>query len=555
LTEANLDKHDEAIEHLELFLASNPKSEILIKKATQYIGKFKFAATATSNPVPFKPKSVSDNINSANAEYLPALTADGETMIFTRRVRGQEDFYVSSKKDGKWNLGIPLLDINDPVNNEGAQSISADGKFLVFTACNRRDGYGSCDLYYSEIRNGKWTPPANIGAPINTRGWESQPTISGNGNILMYASNRQGGKGGYDIWMSKRKPNGSWGKPENLGANINTAAQEQTPFLHPDMQTLYFMSDGHPGMGGTDMFFARKQKDGTWGKPENLGYPINTEGHEGALIVSLDGKTAYFATDRKYDAFTGESILKNTATGKETDIYYFDLYEAARPQAITYVKATVSDAETNKKLIANVEIVDLAMQKTFTTSITDMDGEFLICMPVGANYALNVNKEKYLFHSENFALNQSATLEKPYVMNIALQPIKEVATTSPSKPTTSSEVPPKSKPIILKNVFFETGSAELQNVSVTELNRLKTLLVENENLKIQINGHTDNVGTEDANKSLSTNRAKSVYDWLIQNGINSNRLQYEGFGESVPIDTNDTNEGKQNNRRTEFVVL
>jgi len=561
VSESKQNKFQEAIGHFEQYINSNPKSEKLKAKAEKYIDKVKFASQALKNPVPFEPKSVGNNINSPNAEYLPALTADGETMIYTKRIRGQEDFYISVKKDGEWKLGIPMLDINDPKNNEGAQSISADGRFLVFTACGRRDGYGSCDLYYSEVRDGRWTKPANIGNTINTRGWESQPSISGNGNALFFASNREGGKGDKDIWVSYRQANGKWGKPENLGDNVNTSGMDETPFIHPDMQTLYFMSNGHPGMGSTDIFFSRKDVNGKWGKPQNMGYPINTEAHEGALIVSLDGKTAYFATDRKYDADEGVSVAENAAKGKETDIYYFDLYEEARPKPVTYVKATVSDAETGKKLVANVELIELGSQKSYATSITDKDGEFLICLPMNQNYALNVNKQKYLFHSENFALETAKNATKPYLLDIKLQPIPDaVLADTPTKPATNTTtintpVPPKAKPIILKNVFFETGSAALQSTSVAELTRLKELLEEHTNMRIQINGHTDNVGADSNNMTLSDQRARAVYDWLVQKGIAASRLQSKGFGETQPIDANDTEDGRQRNRRTEFVVL
>lgn len=548
-TEARLEKYQEAIEHFEIFLTKPSKSQKLRDKANNYIAQYKFIAIAKQNPVPFQPKNLGNNINTNAFEYLPSLTADSETLIYTKRIYGQEDFYISEWENGAWGLGTPMIEINDPMKNEGAQSISADGRFLAFTACDRRDGYGGCDIYYSEVRDGRWTRPANIKTPINSKAWESQPSIAADGQTLYFASTRAGGKGKEDIWMSERDQYGKWQTPKNLGANINTPAQEQAPFIHPDGQTLYFMSKGHPGMGGTDLFYARKQADGTWGEAINLGYPINTEANEGALIISLDGKTAYFASDRDYD---NASDILQAEKKKETDLYSFELYEAARPQAVTYVKATVSDGITGKKLVADVEFLDLQKQALHTKSITDNSGEFLVCLPIGKNYSLNVAKKGYLFHSENFALDQNASLAKPFLLDIKLYPIPIESNTTIN---TSQPLVSKNKAIILKNIFFETASAQLRSESLAELNKLKNLLEENPNLNIQINGHTDDVGSEESNRVLSDNRAKAVYTWLIDHNIAASRLKYKGYGEAQPIDSNDTEMGRQNNRRTEFIAL
>ena len=549
LAEMRSRKFDEAIEHFQQYIDSKPRNESLPKRAKKHIKASEFMAVAYAKPVPFQPVSLGDNINTEFPEYLPSLTADGEYLVYTARIGGQEDFFISKNKDGIWQKGKPLNEINTDLN-EGAQSISADGRLLVFTACNRKDGYGSCDLYYSEIRDGRWTPPSNIGAPINTRSWESQPSISSDGKALFFTSNRKGGKGGKDIWVSYRKADGKWGTPKNLGDPINSAEDDQSPFIHADNQTLYFMSNGHPGMGSHDLFFARKKDEQSWFTPKNLGYPINTEASEGAFVLSLDGKTAYFASDRNYEV-EGESVFDSGSKGGHTDLYSFELYEEARPQPVTYVKAKVFDAETNKSISANINFVDLNSGEKYVSSITDLDGEFLVCLPIGKNYALNVSKEKYLFHSENFALAEDKSIEDPFLLKIGLQPIKE---TRPVESSTS-EVVTTSPPIVLRNVLFETGSAELKTESFYELNYLRDLLISNPILVIQINGHTDNVGSVETNLTLSNNRAKAVFDYLIQNGIQAARLSYKGFGESKPIESNDTTWGRQSNRRTEFVMI
>lgn len=534
LVEFDMKKFDEAAAHLDFYLKNAPKISAGRKTNAEHLIKnAKFSAKAFAHPVPFELKNLGPNINTAKHEYLPTLTADGETLIYcgetsSERYASQQDFFSSKLVDGKWQKGVPIDNLNT-ADNEGSQAISADGKLIVFTACDRQGGYGGCDLYYSETVNGKATPPKNMGPLINTKLLETQPSLSPDGRTLYFIRADSGWKGGSDIWKSLRQNDGKWGQPVKLDSIINSAEQEQSPFMHPDGKTLYFTSKGHVGMGGFDVFYARMKPDGTWGEPENLGYPINTAADEGAVFVSLDGRTAYI------------SSTKEGGYGK-SDIYSFDLYEAARPNPVTYVKATVVDAASQKPIAAKLEIVELETGKTFASAMTEADGEFLITLPAGGNYALNVSKEKYLFYSENFALDQPGTLDKPYKLNIALQPI-------------GGSEGGASKPIVLKNVFFETGSAALRKESLVELARLKTLLDENPTLKIQINGHTDNVGADADNLKLSNNRAKAVYDYLTQNGIDASRLKFKGFGETAPAASNDTEEGRKLNRRTEYELI
>jgi outer membrane protein OmpA-like peptidoglycan-associated protein/Tol biopolymer transport system component len=531
------DDFDAAAEDLEKFLATKPRNVALRERAEGHYANARFAAQAVKHPVPFEPRNLGPNINTPGSEYLPSLTADEQFLIFTRVVEGQEDFYISEKVNGQWQPAQPLDDINTPLN-EGAQSISADGKKLVFTACNRRDGLGSCDLYFSEWRDGRWTPPANMGAPVNTSAWESQPSLSADGHTLYFASNRPGGLGGNDIWVTRRQADGKWSVPRNLGAPLNTKEHDEAPFIHPDGRTLYFMSKGHPGMGGYDLYYSRYDAEGEWTEPVNLGYPINTKANEGALVVSLDGRTAYFASDR-----LGDNL--SAAARRSTDIYAFHLHQAARPSPVTYVKAIVRDAESGDNLRAQVEFFDLAKSQSHTLASTGADGAFLVVLPLGADYALNVSKERYLFHSENFALSGQNTLTDPFVLEIALRPL----------PQTAPREAEEEKPVVLRNVFFATGSAILRPESRLELDRLKQLLLDNPTLRIQINGHTDNVGAEQDNQILSENRAKAVYEYLLGAGIADERLRYKGYGKNRPIDSNDTEEGRQRNRRTEFVVI
>ncbi len=529
--EWQLDKFQECALHLDSYLKSNPGNARNKSKAEKLIVNARFAAEAVKKPVPFQPRNTGPGINTKADEYFPSLTADGGTLIFTRNEFNDENFYSSTRKDTAWQAAQPLEGVNTP-DNEGAQSISPDGSWLVFTACNRRDdgSQGSCDLYWSQLKNNNWTKPVPFSAAINSSDWDSQPTISADSKTIIFSSRRPGGKGKEDIWMTARQAGGKWSKPQNLGPGINTGGVEQTPFLHPDGQTMYFASDSLPGMGGLDLYVVRRTSDSTWGIPRNLGYPINTKANEVALTVSLDGRTAYYATNRS----GGIGGL---------DIYSFELPDYARPQPVTYVRAHVNDAVTAQPLVAKIEFTDLGTGRSFLSATTKADGSFLVCLPAGKSYGLNVNKEKYLFHSENFNLTGTATVEKPFLLEIDLQPI-----------TLDSTGRVAGKPIILRNVFFETGSAALRSESTAELDRLLDLLVSNASLRIQINGHTDNVGTDASNLQLSEARAKAVYDYLCTKGLPASRLKYKGYGEVQPLESNDTAEGRTSNRRTEFIV-
>lgn len=537
IIEWNQDKYEEAAQHFQSFLNIEKDNEILLKKAVLLFNNALFLAQAYKNPVPFKPERMEDAINTDMPEYLPSITADNREFYFTRVVDGQEDFYYSKFENDEWQEAKPVSEINS-LQNEGAQTITADGKMMVFTACNRPDGYGSCDLYISYKRRGRWSNPVNLGSPINTGSWESQPSLSANGDALYFSSMRNGGYGGRDLWVSYKQENGHWGVPLNAGQLVNTAYDEEAPFIHPDNQTLYFMSDGHPGIGGKDLYLSRKNSDGIFGEPSNLGYPINTKAHEGALFVNLEGNTAFFATDRQLD-MVGENREKQRPN---TDIYQFQLHDDARPLPVTYVRADVRDKKTGRPLEALVSIYNLKEDKPLVQAMTDEDGQFLFCLPANSDYALHIIKEGYLFYSDHFALSEGKNnLHKPFLLEALLQAI--------------SDNPEIGKPVRLDNVFFEFGSAVLRAESEKELVELKKLLEVNTNLRIRINGHTDNVGDAESNQQLSEKRAKAVYDFLVDAGIPTERLDYMGFGEKNPIADNDTEAGRQLNRRTEFEVL
>lgn len=525
--------YKKALDHFNIYLEQKTISAKNRDIAVKNVRNCRFAIEAVKNPVPFSPESVGDGINTTDDEYWPSITADGQTMIFTRQPRpvengrlnrvGLEDFYISHLSGNTWqtavNAGSPL----NSTDNEGAQSLSSDGTYMFFTGCNRPGGLGSCDIFFSAFNRGKWTYPVDIGSPVNTSYWESQPSVSADDQMLFFSSNRPGGVGGKDIWFTRLNSNKKWNRPRNLGNKINTSDDEMSPFIHFDGKTLYFSSDGRPGMGGFDIYFSRMQEDSTWSEPVNLGYPINTYNDEMGLVIESSGQKAYF------------SSIRDTRSGK--NIYSFKLYEAIRPDPVAYLKGRVSDKETGQSLVAEYELINLSKQRTVLHNTTDESGNFLVCLPSGFNYGLNVSKKGYLFYSENFMFEGQHTVLEPFLKKIRLSPLKVGETMS------------------LANIFYEVDSWTLRKESLAELNKLCDLLKENKEIKVEIGGYTDATGTDEHNQVLSEKRAMSVVNYLIENGIPSDRLKYKGYGNASPVGDNVTQEGRKLNRRTEVRII
>ncbi len=548
------EKFDKALWAFETYLDKGKLAQGQRAAIRQKIEQVEFARNAIANPVTFDPNSLGDSINSEYDEYWPSLTADESTLVITRlipkelrrdmpsgdgmtdaerrhlramnkRMNQQEDFYISHRLDSAWsqaeNAGAPL---NTPENNEGAQCITVDGQWLYFTACGREDGEGSCDIYRAKNLGDKWGEIENLGKPLNSGTWDAHPSISPDGKTLYFSSAREGGKGRKDLWMAKMKADGTFGKPVNLGDSINTRGEEMAPYIHPDNKTLYFTSSGWLGMGGLDLFKSEKKSENSWATPENLGYPINTVNDEMGLIVNAKGNKAYYSTDR------------DVVHGK--DIYSFELYQEARPQPVSYMKGRVFDKDTRKPLAARFELIDLATEDTIMTASSKAEnGQFVVCIPTDRNYALNVDRKNYLFYSDNFQLKGVHEATQPFIKDIPLQKIR------------------KGERIILRNIFFETDSYQLKDESSVELQKVLAFLQNNASLKVEISGHTDNVGTDEYNQQLSENRALSVYNYLVNKGVSENRLTYKGYGESDPMAENDTEAGRAQNRRTEMKIL
>ena len=551
MAEMKLGKYDEAVEHLDRYLADGQLRDDRRAAAERFRADAAFRATALDASATITLERLPPTVNTpGSSEYLPALTADGRQLVFTRRVDNrQEDFFRSERIDGVWQEATPLTGVNTPAN-EGAQTLSADGRLLVFTACDRRDGVGGCDLYYAQLRDTGWSEPRNLGGPVNTKAWESQPSLSANGNLLFFASRRAGGHGKADLYASGRTPSGGWTEPINLGPTVNTAADEMAPFFHADGETLYFMSDGHPGMGGFDLYLTRVGEDKLWQPPQNLGLPINTPDNEGALAVALDGRTAYYATDA--DALDTARVSIGGAAGRGTDLFTFQLPEPVRAGVVTYLRARVIDAVTRAPIPASALISDAVTDAPFVRRRAGAtDGTFLAVLPAGKTYALSVEEPGYLFYSDRFELATASDITEPYELLIPLQPLPTDASTTAS----ADASPPEAPPVVLRNVLFETGSAALLPSSTPELTKLTALLRDNPTLRIRLQGHTDDVGEEADNLALSQRRADAVRDYLIERGIAPDRLAASGFGESRPLRQGQDPESRRLNRRTEFVVV
>ncbi|WP_168136435.1 OmpA family protein [Draconibacterium orientale] len=495
------------------------------------IASCRFAINSIANPVAFEPTNLGDEINTPNDEYWPTPSLDGKHLVFTRLMkdggRPQEDFFMAGIDSFNWDNAIPISEVNTS-DNEGAQTLSADAKILFFTACNREDGLGSCDIYFSRLVEGKWTEPRNAGAPLNSSSWEGQPSLSSDNRYLYFSSNRPGGKGQKDIWRiafngfaESGEP--QWGKPENMDA-LNTSGDEISPFIHANNHNFYFASDTHVGMGGLDLFTAEINENGKVENLKNMGYPINTYQDDMGLTISSIGDVAYFSSARE-----SENGL---------DIFSFNLDRGLQPRPVTYIRAKVTNKVTTAPIMADIELVNLnSSVEEPRIEKADENGQIMLALPVGRNYAFNVSEDGFMFYSQSMRLADENSLTDPFILNIDLEPIEVGAEMD------------------LHNIYYETDSFAILSESEPELQKLVSFLKNNSGLKVEIQGHTDSSGNPESNLELSKLRAKSVVDYLVENGIPGSRLQSQGYGDTKAVATNETVEGRRLNRRTTIKVI
>lgn len=513
----------QAKDYLSFSIKNVPQNSPVMKQLTRQKEQCNFGEAAKKNPLTIIAKEMSPVINFKENQYFPVLTADNETLIFTAFSKGgDENLYASQLIKGNWSAPKSISDKINTSSNEGTCSISADGRTLVFTSCDGKNSLGSCDLYISKKVGEDWSVPENLGSGVNTSFWEAQPSLSNDGRVLYFSSDRQGGYGRKDLWVSELLDNKTWSKAINMGDVINSTNDEISPFIHANGHTLFFASDGHLGMGGLDLFMT-ESNIGVYSKPENLGFPINTHEDQVALFISADGSKGYYSSDVKPDIKIFQIDIPTKLSNK---------FKRA-----SFVKGIVQDASNNKSISADIELIDLktneVIEKTFSDAIT---GQYTAVLPNGSQYGLFINKKEYFFKSLTFNFSEKTEADGKTI-NILLNPIKKDVKT------------------VLNNIFFDTGKAELRPESFIELDKLQLLFVQNPSLQVEISGHTDDIGKDIENQILSEKRALSVANYLITKGINNQNIKVKGYGKTKPIMPNISEEKRQINRRIEISIL
>jgi outer membrane protein OmpA-like peptidoglycan-associated protein len=506
------------------------------------------------NPVRVVIKNFGEEVNSRFPDYAPVISSNESVMFFTSRREGSlggflapedglpyEDIYVTFNVNGKWT---PARNVGPSINTESHDAciaVSADGKQLfIYRDTNNGDIYASTLLDSVSYR---WSTPESLGGNVNTKYQEPSVSMTADNQVIYFSSDRPGGMGGLDIYVSRRGRDGQWGEAVNLGAPINTPEDDDAPFIHPDGQTLYFSSRGHSTMGGYDIFKCYLE-NGKWTEPENLGFPINTADDNTYFVLSADNRHGYYAS--VYEEGLGEKDIYllsmplfdtlNQASGKDLKLRKGASEVNPGENPITILRGTIMDALTKEPLEAHIVLTDNEKDEVVSELMsTPETGKYVVNIPSGRNYGLAVEKKGYLFHSENYNVPPSIGYRE-LTLDVAMK-----------RSTVGSRM-------ILKNIFFDFDKALLRKESTAELQKVITLLKDEPGLKVRITGHTDNVGTDTYNQALSERRARAVVDYLISKGIPAQRLSARGDGADYPVATNDTEEGRQQNRRTEFEI-
>ncbi|MEN9697400.1 MAG: hypothetical protein RLZ56_821 [Bacteroidota bacterium] len=500
----------------------NNAPSYLQQKVNDLLQVFDYAIQHPADPL-ISISNAGDSVNSSAAEYFPTVTLQDSLLLFMRRNSfKREDFYFSNITPNGFTHAAPLSDTLNFADKKGSPSLSADLQTLYYAADYAERGYGRYDIYKVTRTKTGWSQPKNLGRNINSDFWESAPSISPDGQSLYFCSNIPGGYGGIDIYVAHKNESGGWDEAENLGPSINTKGDEQTPFIHADNRTLYFASNGWPGYGGSDLFMSRKKLDGSWTKPVNLGYPINTIDNEGSIAVASDGIQGYIASDR-IDSRGG------------LDIYKVTLSKNTRANKTNYLNGQIIEKGSNKALKGIVRLVDPVDSANYMEVKVDSTGFFVLALPVFDSVGIQVNSPGHEFAS--MLVNEDSLIKMAgnhFVFN--LSPIVKAFTSN------------------FKNVFFESNAATLKANSNVELNALFHYLQSTPNARILIEGHTDNTGNAANNVMLSTKRANSIASYLIQKGIAAERISTKGHGANQPIADNNTAEGRAQNRRTSFTI-
>ena len=528
------------VENTDLIKADSYLKEIDIQNKLQKIRK-NTRDSLLSNPVDFDPVKIK-GVSSKNDEYLPVLSPDNQYLFFTRKevidtktISGKKELERFTRSKNNYNhsftVGEPMPNPFNGGQYQGGVSVSVDNKLILVTVVSltpQKDGtlFSNGDIFYSEYTRNGWSGLKSIGTNINNPNtWEGQPSISADNKTLYFASARPPdgvtNYGGMDLYRSERNENGSWSDPINLGPTINTSGNEKTPFLHSDSYTLYFASDLHPGIGGFDIFYAKMDEENTFLPPKNIGYPINTEKDEHGFIVSTDGHKGYFSSN---------------LDGNGLDIYSFEIPVEARPEKVVFVRGQIISGQEAAEGL-EITLKNTETEKEVTAVIDEETGEYVgvIAVDEGEDAIMTAKKEGYAFSSQYISSTENL-VGKPIETKLEIRKI-EVGETYK-----------------INNITFATDSYALNKKVKTILNEFFDFLTTNPTVKVDIQGHTDNVGNPKDNMLLSKNRARAVYQYLIDRGIDNDRLAHEGFGQTSPEVSNETTEGRAQNRRTVFRI-
>ncbi len=521
-------KYELAQHYMNLLLVDKPEhiNDPDLKLIKQSID---FSLQAINKPIEIDIVPLPDQINSFQLQYFPILTVDEQVLIYTKRDSNlpdaDEDIVFSRNVNGIWTEpGSISKEINTELN-EGACTISADGRLLIFTSCDDGRTFGSCDLFFSVREGNEWSKPENMGSTVNSKYWDSQPSISADGRTLYFSSNRPGGQGKRDLWKSNYTDKG-WQTPQNLGPEINGFRDETTPFIHANNELLFFSSNSKPGLGGYDLFYSQKQNN-IWGRVKNLGFPINSYQDEVSIFVAANGRDAYYSKE----VFDQGQILSSTLVQFKIESDSLNIDRSS------YVTGKVFDQQTMEPLRAQLKLMNLNDSSDIYIVWSDaVTGGYFLTLTEGREYGVFVDRQGYLFENLSFQ-SHSNTVLSPDTINIALNAIEE------------------GKTVILENIYFDFDQFQLNAKSIHELDRIVSYLKSNLEIKFEVEGHTDNRGDKQYNMTLSQKRAQSVCDYLLAKGIDKNRLEVKGYGSSKMIDFSDTERAHQINRRIAFRVL
>ncbi|NOQ24602.1 MAG: OmpA family protein [Bacteroidales bacterium] len=530
----------------------------------KYIKECKYGQELVNNPARVIINNLGERVNSEFDDYNPVLHPTLDLLYFTSRRsidkkdkrldadnKYMENIFISEQAGDLWRRPKVIEKKLDSKNNESLLTLSSDGSKIYLYNGEENGG----DILVSELKKDSWKSPKGISGRILSKDKETTITFSPDGKEMFFVSNQDGSIGGMDIFYSKLNAKEKWIDPINMGAAINTIYDEEAVSWHPKEDKLYFSSQGHNSMGGYDVFVIERDENGMWSSPLNLGYPINTPSDDIFFKMDETNKQAYYSSVRD-NGYGGKDLYKIIILGEEKelklkmddiflawnhkpidDLFYYAPTELKVDTAL-FMTGMITDSKTGELIIlAKIEVIDLELSQVIATGLTDTTGTYQIKIPKKKDYGVELTAKDYLFFVEITNLSQKQVIESKITANFQLDKIDVGAK------------------MVLDNIFFETNKATIKPESTTELERLATLLIENPTIRLEISGHTDNVGSYRANQKLSESRAKSVVDYMVSKGVGSSRLEYKGYSFNQPIADNGTAEGRSKNRRVEFKVL